>query len=160
MPVREDIGDDVFAERLERAVVPPAVVHDELVDGPVSDLADGALLGVAAALLGVDGDAGDEHVMLDGVCEELGRGANDVRDVTRRIEDCVPAPALEHGEVALAISAQPLGLGKELGVRLAPVEEGTSWPRASASSTVRARGISSRPGRAASFRHLSQPVDF
>ena len=62
--------------------------------------------------------------MLDGVCEELGRGANHVRDVTRRIDDRVPAPALEHGEVALAISAQPLGFGKELGLCLAPVEEG------------------------------------
>jgi len=124
VPARKDIGDDVFAEPLERAVIPPVIVVHELVDGPVSDLANGALLGVAAALLGVDGDAGDEHVMLDGVSEELGRGANDVRDVARRIDDCVPAPALEHGEIALAISAQPLGLGEELGVRLAPVEEG------------------------------------
>ena len=62
--------------------------------------------------------------MLDGVCEELGRGADDVGDVARRIDDCVPAPALERGEVAFAISAQLLGLGEELGVRLAPVEEG------------------------------------
>ena len=124
MQAGKDLGDDVFTERLERAVVPLAVVHDELVDGPVSDLAKSALLGVAAALLGIDGDAGDEHVMLDGICEELGRGTNDVRDVARRIDDCVPAPALEHGEVALAVSAQLLGLGEELGVRLAPVEEG------------------------------------
>ena len=54
--------------------------------------------------------------MLDGVCEELGRGANDVWHVAGRIDDCVPVPALEHGEVAVAISAQLLGLGEELGV--------------------------------------------
>jgi hypothetical protein len=57
------------------------------------------------------------------VGEQLGRGADDARDVAGRVDDRVPAPALERSQVAVAVAAQVLRLRIELGPGAAAVEE-------------------------------------
>jgi hypothetical protein len=61
--------------------------------------------------------------VIDRVREQLGRSADDPRDVPRRIDDGVPAPALERAQVAVAVAAQVLRLGVELRAGAAAVEE-------------------------------------
>ena len=61
--------------------------------------------------------------MTDRAAQQLGRGANHTRHVAGRVDHRVPLTPLERREPAVAVAAQLLDLGKELGVRLATVEE-------------------------------------
>jgi hypothetical protein len=72
------------------------------------------------------------------VREQVGRGADDARHVARRIDDRVPLAPFEGGQVAVAVAAQLLGLGEELRVRLAAVEERDLVP-------LRKRGLGDGP---------------
>src|SRR5205085_10297156 len=68
-------------------------------------------------------DGGDENVALDGLGQQLGRRADDTRDVARSIDDGVERAALERGQVAVAVAVQVLHIGKERGIRATAVEE-------------------------------------
>jgi hypothetical protein len=46
-----------------------------------------------------------------------------VRDVAGRVDDGVPAPAVECREVARPVAEQMIGLGEEVGVRLPARED-------------------------------------
>ena len=61
--------------------------------------------------------------MADRVREQVGRRADYARDEAGRIYDRVPFAILERRQVAVAVAAKLLDLRKELGVRLAAVEE-------------------------------------
>src|SRR5438552_4122943 len=61
---RKRLGDGVFAEHLERAVI--RVVLEQAVGGEVSESLALALFVGGSADVGVDGDARDEEVVVDG----------------------------------------------------------------------------------------------
>ncbi len=119
--VRHRLGDGVFAEDLERAVV--RVVLEQPVGRLVAELRARALLVERAGEVRVDRGAGDEQVVVDGVRKSFGGGAHDVGDIAARIHDRIPGPAVEQGQVVFAIPADLLSVRKQLGVRLTAVEE-------------------------------------
>ena len=57
------------------------------------------------------------------VAERADRLLHDPRHVAARVDDRVEVAALERGEVAVAVAAQPLHVGEEVGLRLAAVEQ-------------------------------------
>ena len=116
----EDLGHDLLAERLEAAV---AVTLEALVRGVVEADQRRLVLARGLAEVAVDRDARDEGVVPDAVGEQLGRLAHDARQVARGIDHDVPVAALERREVAVAVAAQLLDVGKELRVGLAAVEQ-------------------------------------
>ncbi len=61
--------------------------------------------------------------MADRLGKGLGRGAHDTRHVARRVKDRVPRAPLEGREITVTVALEPLGLGKEIRVRPAAVEE-------------------------------------
>src|SRR5512133_2993192 len=89
------------------------------------DLEHGCVL-VEVRLVGLEvyRDRRDEHVVADGVTQELRRSTQNARDETRRVDHRVPLASLERREVAVAVAPEPLGLGEELRIRLTAVEEG------------------------------------
>jgi hypothetical protein len=117
-PPGEDLLHDLLASDLELAV-PLAHVLALVLGVPERR----AFVVPLRERLGVGGDARDEDVVVDGVAQQLGRGADDAGQVARRVDDRVPRAAFERAQVAVAIAAQLLGLREQLGVRLAAVEE-------------------------------------
>jgi hypothetical protein len=94
------------------------VLHDLL---GVDVAAGWGVLRWRAGEVGVDRPRRDEQVVrridrLDGL-------ADDSREVTGDVDDCVPAAPLQRLEVAVAIAAQLLDLREELRIRLSAVEQ-------------------------------------
>jgi hypothetical protein len=77
----------------------------------------------AAPEVSVDGDRGDESVVLRRAREELGRGPDESRQVPGRIDDGVPVAPDKFGQVAITIATQVLHLREEARVGAAPIEE-------------------------------------
>src|SRR5205814_6082652 len=102
--------------RLERAVV-----LDRLL-GAVG-------LGERSALDGrplerrVHRNARDVHIEVAGVHQRGDRQTNDAGEKRRDVDDGIPAAASECGKILLAVTADLLGLGKQLRVRPPAVEE-------------------------------------
>ena len=54
--------------------------------------------------------------------ERVERRAHDSRHVAARVDNRVELPAVERAEISVAVAAQLLGVGEELGPRLAAIE--------------------------------------
>ena len=123
MAVRNRLRDRTFAEHLQSAVV--RVVVEQSVDGlVVGELLQWARFVGRLAEVVVDGDARDEEVVAGRVGKRFSRRSDGAWDVAARVEDSIPRAALEGREVVLAVPVELLGLGEELGIRSAAVEEG------------------------------------
>ncbi len=115
------LGESALAEHLEAAVglgraEPLGLVGRKLdhtrVLGPSAD-----------ALVRVDRAAGDERVVADPPGERLGRRAHLAREVRRRVHDRIPLAGAQGGEIAVAVAAQALDVGEELGAVLSARED-------------------------------------
>lgn len=122
-PFRKSRLDEPLAQDLEPAVAPRRDLLS--LDVPRRRLLDRGVLADSGRLeVGVDGDGGDEDVALDGAGEELRRGLDVARQVAVDVDRNVPAPPGESGEVLSAVAVEMLGLGEQLGVRPATMEQG------------------------------------
>src|SRR5581483_5361557 len=110
----------LLAQGLQRAVV--GVVVQQPVGWCAAELRRGVVLRPRLAVVGVVRDARDERVALGSAREQLRRLADDAGNVARRVDDGVPTPAAEGVEAPLAVAAQLLDLGEELGARQPAVE--------------------------------------
>ncbi len=121
LPLGEDLGDRLLAERLQRPVV--RVVVGQLVVGEVSELGHRAVLVDRLGEARVHRDARDEQVVAGRVGQRLGRGADHRGDVAGGIQHGVPLATFQRAEVGRPVAAQLLRFGEQLGIRLAAVEE-------------------------------------
>ena len=118
--VAEDLLDLGLAERLQRTVV--REVRGELVCGCVTQLGGRVVLDPRLLKICVDRDARDEDVA-PGVAQLLRRLAHDARHVSGRVDHGVPGASRKRTQVVGAVAAELLGVGEELGVRRAAIEE-------------------------------------
>ena len=122
--VRKELADDILGERLQAAVgVLLAHRHPVLRGRVAEDDRRRALVEPRRQRFGIDGQARDEDVVVHGAGEQLGRRSNHAGHEAARVDHRVPASPFERREVAVAVAAELLRLGEELGVRLAAVEE-------------------------------------
>ncbi len=114
--IRMPLAHNVLAESLQRAVG----LASKLL-GFLDELRDRRALVRGRRQVGVDRHRRDERVVADvGECVEC--RAHDPRHVAARVDHRVEPPAVERAEISVAVAAQLLGVGEELGPRLAAIE--------------------------------------
>jgi hypothetical protein len=118
--VAVDAPDLVLGEHLERAV---GHAGDVLGRRVVDRREPAGLVLPGDGLVRVDRERRDERVVRSRVTERLGRHPREARDVARRIEHGIPRPPRERRQVLAAVAADPLGLGEQVRLRLAAIEQ-------------------------------------
>ncbi len=61
--------------------------------------------------------------MLDALREHGGRGTDDAREISGRVDDRVPRTPLERAQISVAVAAKPLDAGEEIRLVATAVEE-------------------------------------
>ena len=92
----------LLAERLERAVC----FAVDLLNALVCQCTDIRRLGDAGhSVIGIDGNAGDERVVLHAAGQQLSRRPNQPRHIAAGVDDRVPLAAFQRTEIAVTVAA-------------------------------------------------------